>query len=213
LRSKKFVAQGFSNNDTPRTELDKNSLEFYSNNGLRWFKLDNGALTYYNSNGKRVSRFDVGSLNFYDDNGNINGTLRSGKNAALGINTGYPKRTLHVSDKGTMVQVRLQRTGGSNGTVDMGTANNNLYFFPGGYSNKNGNVIFDTTGKVGIGMTSPKYRLHVNGSMKATIVDTGDIVFHKDGQKLWRMFEDEKGLYLDHIKTKNVYTFVLQEVR
>jgi hypothetical protein len=25
---------------------------------------------------------------------------------------------------------------------------------------------------------------------------TGDIVFQKDGNKLWRMFEDEDGLYL-----------------
>jgi hypothetical protein len=131
---------------------------------------------------------------------------------ALALNTAYPKRALHVSDKGTMVQVRLERTGNAQGIAEMGTANHNLYFFPGGYMNKTGNVIFDTTGKVGIGVTEPKYQLHVNGSVKARKFDTGDIVFQKDGQKLWRMFEDEKGLYLENIKTKKVYSFVLKEV-
>jgi hypothetical protein len=43
--------------------------------------------------------------------------------------------------------------------------------------------------------------LDVAGHVKAHGFTTGDIVFQKDGQKLWRMFEDEKGLYLESLLT------------
>ena len=36
-------------------------------------------------------------------------------------------------------------------------------------------------------------------------LNLGDcIVFQKDGRKLWRMFEDEKGLYLENLSTGKV---------
>jgi hypothetical protein len=37
-------------------------------------------------------------------------------------------------------------------------------------------------------------------------------VFQKDGSNLWRMFEDEKGLYLENLSTGEVYRFVLEKV-
>jgi len=40
---------------------------------------------------------------------------------------------------------------------------------------------------------------------------TGDIFLQKDGKKLWRMFEDEDGLYLENLKTGKIYSFVLKE--
>lgn len=40
----------------------------------------------------------------------------------------------------------------------------------------------------------------------------GDIVFHKNNKKLWRMFEDEEGLYLENLKTGKVYRFILKEI-
>jgi hypothetical protein len=42
--------------------------------------------------------------------------------------------------------------------------------------------------------------LHVVGKVKAQAFDTGDITFRKEGEALWRMFEDEDGLYLESLK-------------
>lgn len=74
---------------------------------------------------------------------------------------------------------------------------------------ENGMII---SGNVGIGTTSPDEKLEVIGNIKANNVGTSDITFQKDGEKLWRMFEDEDGLYLESLKTGKVYRFVLQEV-
>ena len=67
-------------------------------------------------------------------------------------------------------------------------------------------------GNVGIGTTGPTEKLHVAGKVKATEFITGDITFQKNNETLWRMFEEEDGLYLESAKTGKVYRFVLQEV-
>jgi hypothetical protein len=41
---------------------------------------------------------------------------------------------------------------------------------------------------------------------------TGDIVFGKGDQKLWRMFEDEQNLYVENLIDKKVYSLVLKEI-
>jgi hypothetical protein len=79
--------------------------------------------------------------------------------------------------------------------------------------NRRGNLTFQRVGgNVGIGTTAPTEKLEVAGRVKAQEFITGDITFQKDGEKLWRMFEDEEGLYIENLKTGKVYRFVLQEV-
>lgn len=69
-----------------------------------------------------------------------------------------------------------------------------------------------SNGNVGIGIPEPLEKLHINGNVKAKKFIVGDMVFQKDGSNLWRMFEEEDGLYLENFKTKKVYRFILQEI-
>lgn len=66
-------------------------------------------------------------------------------------------------------------------------------------------------GKVGIGTTSPAYPLDVEGYIQAYGYYTGDIIFQKNGKQLWRMYEDENGLYAQSFITGKNYKFVLEE--
>ena len=72
------------------------------------------------------------------------------------------------------------------------------------------------SGSVGIGTTTPDagYKLDVEGNIQANAFDTGDITFRdqETNQILWRMFEDEDGLYLENARTEKVYKFVLEEI-
>jgi len=45
------------------------------------------------------------------------------------------------------------------------------------------------------------------------VVVTGDITFQKNNESLWRMYEDEDGLYLENLKTGKIYRFVLHELK
>ena len=78
----------------------------------------------------------------------------------------------------------------------------------------NSNTILNanSTGSVGIGTISPAdgYKLDVEGKIQATSFDTGDITFRKNGEILWRMFEEDDGLYLENVKTAKVFRLVVQ---
>lgn len=66
--------------------------------------------------------------------------------------------------------------------------------------------------KVGIGTTNPQDKLHVAGNVRAQDFVTGDLTFKKDGKPLWRMYEEQDGLYLENIVTSKRYRLSMQEV-
>ena len=69
-------------------------------------------------------------------------------------------------------------------------------------------MVIRANGYVGINTTNPQYELDVNGDVHANSFNTGDIFFQKDGKQLWRMFEDENGLYVENLETGKIYTIV-----
>ena len=80
-----------------------------------------------------------------------------------------------------------------------GGANANLFF------------VDASTDRVGIGTNNPQYKLDVEGYVQAHGYYTGDIFFQKDGKKLWRMFEDENGLYVENIQTGEIYSLLSKD--
>jgi hypothetical protein len=78
---------------------------------------------------------------------------------------------------------------------------------------------FDWYGTVGIGRPNPNSnpvgltpnrKLDVSGLIRGTGFETGDIHFYKDGQQLWRMYENEQGLQLENAKTGAVSRVFLE---
>ncbi len=74
-------------------------------------------------------------------------------------------------------------------------------------------MMINYDGRVGIGTSLPFYTLDVEGEVEAYAYHTGDIYFQYGGEDLWRMFEDEDGLYVENLETSKVYTFMLKEVK
>ena len=68
-------------------------------------------------------------------------------------------------------------------------------------------------GRVRIGPGVPQYELDVKGYVHAAGYFTGDMVFQKEGQPLWRMYEDEGGLYLESLSSGRHYHLTMQEVQ
>jgi hypothetical protein len=106
--------------------------------------------------------------------------------------------------------MQLQMGAGGSSDTDVAVArtdSNNIALFTNGTQQ----LTVDENGDVGIGTTSPEAKLHVAGKIKATELETGDIKFRKDGKILWRMFEDEKGLYLENIQTGETSAIFLEK--
>jgi len=80
------------------------------------------------------------------------------------------------------------------------------------YTNSVLRMMVNSQGNVGIGTKSPTEKLEVAGNVKATAFSTGDITFNKGDKPVWRMYEDENGLYLESLITGKRYRFVLQEM-
>ncbi len=76
-----------------------------------------------------------------------------------------------------------------------------------------GNVLrVQNNGNVGVGTTSPQAKLHVNGDIIADNIAGGDFIFRNEGRSLWRMYEDEDGLYAENLISGKHYRLALEPV-
>jgi hypothetical protein len=161
-----------------------------------------------------------GDLNFRSSNDDfsiLNKRVVFKHDGNVGIGTTSPEAPFHVAANW---DVGLRLGDGNQGYMQIGEAKlrvdgSGLYDNDLQFTDTNDSIkmkIEMDTGNVGIGTTDPQYKLDVEGDVQAHAYHTGDIFFQKDKEKLWRMFEDEDGLYLENLKTGKVYRFVLQEV-
>lgn len=143
------------------------------------------------------------------------------KDDNVGIGTASPGAKLHVEGgdwvtffsptAGGYPQLKVGKDNDPHNNIILGFHNTDNY----GYLAVAGDpatIVVKDGGNVGIGETSPAYKLDVEGYVQAQGYYTGDIIFQKDNQKLWRMYEGEDGLYLESLKTGKIYRFVLEEV-
>gem|GEM_PF-4776358 len=127
-------------------------------------------------------------------------------NGNIGIGTTGPATKLHIADDSPII--RFEETDQNNKMWNIGGYNSGIVFSEPGIADR---MFIAQGGNVGIGTKNPAYKLDVDGYIQAYGYYTGDIIFQKNDMQLWRMFEDENGLYLQSIQTGKTYKFVLEE--
>ncbi len=73
------------------------------------------------------------------------------------------------------------------------------------YSVKNNAGVLEFVNSAG----ETKITFDQDGNIKAYTIETGDLLFRKDGVLLWRMFEDINGLYAENVVTGKTYKIPL----
>jgi len=125
----------------------------------------------------------------------------------MGVGTSNPQTTLHLKQTSGATGIRMENDWQS---WDIVTTKGDLFF-----KRAEGSVTEMTLaegGKLGIGTTTPSEKIEVVGAVKASEFKTGDITFNKGDKPVWRMFEDENGLYVESLITGKVYSIVLREI-
>ncbi len=149
-----------------------------------------------------------------DDNSSFAERMRITHDGKVGIGTTNPMDKLQVQDGA------IQVTNSTDGAMVKLISSNAVGYGVGTFSNHNFSVYVNAvpaitippSGNVGIGTTSPQQKLDVAGYVRANGYYTGDVVFQKDNQPLWRMYEDERGLYFESLLTKKRYRILMQEI-
>lgn len=156
---------------------------------------------YFNGKGYFASNVGIGILNptsMLEVNGIIHSTTEGFK---------FPDGTIQTT-------AANGGPGGGNNTLDQaydegGPGAGRTIVADAGAVNIDGPDGLTVNGSVGINTTSPAYELDVEGYVQASGYYTEDIIFQKDSIKIWRIFGDENGIYLENLLTNKKYRFVL----
>jgi len=87
----------------------------------------------------------------------------------VGVGTTNPGFKFEISDANNSIQFRMRRTGTSAAFADWGVDSvKGISFWPDGYgtTSTNPKIVFNPNGDVGVGTTTPGYKLDVNGDIR-----------------------------------------------
>lgn len=178
-------------------------IQFHRPDG-RWWEISEGAGDYPGDYLGIATAQPVRVVMAFDSLGNV------------GIGTTQPQSLLHLQDdndltltlwagNGQRISRIVKEDGNGGGAGNLIIQNDDP-----GYDIA---LMTSGGGNVGIGNSNPQYKLDVEGYVQAYGYYTGDIIFQKEKEKLWRMYEDDDGLYLESLKTGKKYRFVLEEMQ